>query len=203
MTLAPQIIFRHLVPTRSVEKRIEAEIASLAQVSDRLHSCRVMVAPAGEERESGNQYHVRVDLGLPGRQLVVGREPGDEKSHEDLHAAIRDAFAAARRQLEDYTGVLRGDVKQHTVDERHGEVARLMPGEGFGFVRAQDGHEVYFHKNSVSRDRFEDLHVGSWVAFTEEDGRDGPQAARLHLDRGLRPPSDALPGTSTSQAPRS
>src|SRR5262245_16889539 len=118
-TIAPQIMFRHLVQTRSIEKRIEEEIASLAKASERVHSCRVMVEPAGEQRESGNRYHVRIDLGVPGRHLVVGREPGDDASHEDLNVAIRDAFTAARRQLDEYSNVMRGDVKQHASDERH------------------------------------------------------------------------------------
>ena len=202
MQLAPQIVFRHLIPTRSVETRILAEVASLEKVYDRIHSCRVMVEPAGEQHQSGNQYHVRIDLGVPGRQLIVGRDPGDDAAHVDLHLAIRDAFDAARRMLEDHAREIRGGAKEHVPSERHGEVARLVPTEGFGFVRAVDGHEVYFHKNSVSRDRFEDLRVGSWVAFTEEEGRDGPQAARLHLDRGLRPASDAMSG-APSDAPRS
>jgi cold shock CspA family protein len=202
MQLAPQIVYRHLIPTRSVEARIQAEIAALEKFFDRIQSCRVMVEPSGEQHETGNQYHVRIDLAVPGRSIVVGRDPGDDAAHEDLHVAIRDSFAAARRLLADHAREARGEVKEHVSAERHGEVARLMPDKGFGFVRALDGHEVYFHKNSVSRDRFEDLHVGSWVAFTEEEGREGPQAARLHLDRTLRPPSDVIPG-ATSEAPRS
>jgi cold shock CspA family protein len=201
MQSAPQIVYRHLIPTRSVEARIQAEIQDLEKFEARITSCRVMVEPSGEQHATGNRYHVRIDLTVPGRELVVGRNPGDDASHVDLNVAIRDAFAAMRRLLQDHAREVRGDVKQHADAEAHGEVARLMPEQGFGFVRALDGHEVYFHRNSVSRDRFEDLRVGSWVAFTEEAGRDGPQAARLHLDRTMRPPHDALSG-APSEAPR-
>lgn len=194
MQTAPQVMFRHLVPTRSIEARIQSEVADLEKFFDRIQSVRVVVEPTGEQHRTGNRYHVRIDLAVPGRTLVIGRDPGDDGAHEDLYVAIRDAFAAARRVLEDHAREARGDVKQHVTAEAHGEVARLMPDKGFGFLRALDGHEVYFHKNSVFKDRFEDLHVGSWVTFTEEEGRDGPQAARLHIDRTMRPPHDALAG---------
>jgi len=44
---------------------------------------------------------------------VAGREPVEDHAREDLRVAIRDAFAAAQRQLQDYAREKRGDVKSH------------------------------------------------------------------------------------------
>jgi hypothetical protein len=56
---------------------------------------------------------VKVDLQVPSGQLVVSREPGHDHAHEDVYVALRDAFNAAVRQLEDYVRRQRGQVKQH------------------------------------------------------------------------------------------
>ena len=51
---------------------------------------------------------VRIDIGVPGKEIVVNRD-----HHEDVYVALRDAFDAAKRQLEDYVRISRGDVKNH------------------------------------------------------------------------------------------
>ena len=60
-------------------------------------------------------------------------------------------------------------------------VAKLWPELGYGFVLGGDGREIYFHRNSVADDAFERLAIGARVAYSEEDGADGPQASRLTL----------------------
>jgi cold shock CspA family protein len=57
---------------------------------------------------------------------------------------------------------------------------RLFPEDGFGFLEAPDGREVYFHRNSVL-EGFETLEVGSEVRFAEEQGIEGPQASTVSL----------------------
>jgi cold shock CspA family protein len=192
MALNPQIVFRHVEPTPALEARVRAEVADLERFYERITSCRVAVERSGPHHAKGTLYHVHIDLTVPGGEIVVRHEPMERRAHEDPYVAIGEAFASARRRLEDFAREQRGDVKHHAV-EAHGEVVRLEPDGDFGFLRATDGHEVYFHRNSLTRGRFEDLHVGSWVAFHEEDGRDGPQAARFHASGGPRPPSEVLP----------
>ena len=50
----------------------------------------------------GNLYHVRIDISVPGDEIVVSREPHKDHSHEDAYVTIRDAFDAAKRQLDGY-----------------------------------------------------------------------------------------------------
>ena len=69
-------------------------------------------------------------------------------AHEDFYVTMRDAFNAARRQLEDYVRRRRGKVKRHDV-EAHGLIKNLFPYEDYGVIETPDGREIYFHRNSV------------------------------------------------------
>jgi cold shock CspA family protein len=55
--------------------------------------------------------------------------------------------------------------------------------EGYGFIEASDGREIYFHRNSVLGDGFDDLEVGATVTFNEEQGERGPQASTVRRVR--------------------
>jgi cold shock CspA family protein len=62
-----------------------------------------------------------------------------------------------------------------------GTVARFDPATGYGFIEAGDGHEVYFHKNSVIDAPVRDIVAGTRVTFVEETGEKGPQASTVHI----------------------
>ena len=94
--------------------------------------------------------------------------------------AIRDAFDAARRQLEDYARIQRGDVKVHEIPD-YGRVIKLMPEEDYGVLQTPDGREIYFHRNSVLEAGFDALEVGSEVRYVEQEGDKGPQASTVHI----------------------
>jgi cold shock CspA family protein len=94
--------------------------------------------------------------------------------------AVRDAFDAVRRQLEDHVRRRRGDVKTHDAPS-HGRVASLFAERDYGFIEASDGSEVYFHRNSVVGGGFDKLAVGDEVRFSfhAEEGEKGPQASTV------------------------
>src|SRR5262249_41753743 len=104
-----------------------------------------------------------------------------------LSFAINDAFKRARRRLQDQARRVRGRVKQHET-QPVGTVTRLDSSGEFGFLQAADGHEVYFHRNSVLAGGFDQLEVGSRVSFSEAVGEKGPQASTVKLlgKHGLR-----------------
>jgi len=109
---------------------------------------------------------------------VVDREPEAHHAHEDVHVTIRDAFKEARRQLQDYAREIRGATKLHETPP-HGFVAKLFPQEGYGFIEAPDGREIYFHANSLLDVPFDQLTIGREVRFVEETGEQGPQATSV------------------------
>jgi len=188
MQVEPEIVVKGIQGDGEVEARVLEEVRDLEKFSDRITSCRVLVERSSHRHQRGDIYHVRVDLVVPGAEIVVRRDPSEHHAHEDVYVAIRDAFRAARRRLEDRTREQRGDVKSHDA-LAHGRVIRLAPEDDHGFLEAADGHHVYFHRNSLTRGRFEDLAIGSWVEYAEEEGREGPQAARVLLSKGLHPPA--------------
>ncbi len=94
--------------------------------------------------------------------------------------AIRDAFNAAGRQIEDYVRRARGDVKSHEAAP-HGRVKLLFSGESYGLIEASDGQDIYFHANSVTDGDFNRLNVGDEVRFVAQEGESekGPQASTV------------------------
>jgi cold shock CspA family protein len=106
----------------------------------------------------------------------VSHQPSDDRSHVHVEVVIKDAFAAARRQIEALAQRASGKVKLHEV-EAHGRVSKISAEEDYGFIATPDGREIYFHRNSVIDNAFDRLSVGSEVRFAEELGEKGAQAS--------------------------
>jgi len=176
-----QITFRNVDASPTVEAKIRERAHELEQFFGRIVSCRVVVE-APKRRHRGDLYHIRVDLKVPGKEIVVQRDPPEHQAHQDIYVAVRDCFDAVRRQLEDHVRQRRGDVKAHEVPS-HGRIASLIAEQDYGFIDASDGSEVYFHRNAVTDGGFERLKVGDEVRFTLHagEGEKGPQASSVAL----------------------
>ncbi|HEY6995238.1 MAG TPA: HPF/RaiA family ribosome-associated protein [Xanthobacteraceae bacterium] len=176
-----QIDFQGMHATAEVRAAIEQHVADLEQRFGRVTACRVVLKAPGGHHRTGGLYEVNIRLALPnGREVNVGRTPPADERHADLSFAVNDAFKHARRRLQDHVRRLQGQVKQH----EHQPIATVKTidasGE-FGFLEAADGHEVYFHRNSVLDGAFGHLTVGTQVTFAEEMGEKGPQASTVKL----------------------
>jgi len=108
----PQVTWRNIDPTDAERELVDDKISQLDSFSDQLLRCRVMVETPHPHGRTGNLAHVRIDMTLPGRELVVRRDPPEHQAHEELHVAIRDAFNAARRQLVDHTAKVRDQIRR-------------------------------------------------------------------------------------------
>ncbi|MBI4195422.1 MAG: HPF/RaiA family ribosome-associated protein [Betaproteobacteria bacterium] len=180
MQVPLQVTFRGLVHSEAVEAKIRERAAKLENYYDRIMGCRVTVEAEHRHHRRGNHYQVRIDVTVPGGELVASREPDEHHSYSDVYVAIRDAFDAMRRQLEDYARRRRGQVKEHETPP-HGRIVELHPAEGFGRIEAPDGGLIYFHRNSVVDADFDQLEVGAEVRFDVEMGDRGPQATTVYL----------------------
>ena len=89
-----QITFRDMEPSEALEARIRAKAGKLDQIEHRITGCHVVVERLSARHRSGNDFAVRIDLRVPGREIVV-----DGVRHEDAYVAVRDAFEAATRML--------------------------------------------------------------------------------------------------------
>jgi cold shock CspA family protein len=180
MKLPLQIAFRDIPPSEALEADIRKRAAKLDQVFDHIMSCRVVVEVPHGHHHKGRLYHVSIDLTVPGEELVVNRSAEKNHAHENAYVAVRDAFNAARRKLQDFARKQRGEVKNHQAPD-HGTITQLMPMEDFGRIATADGRDVYFHRNSILDVDFDQLKIGDEVRYAEEDGEAGPQASSLHL----------------------
>jgi cold shock CspA family protein/ribosome-associated translation inhibitor RaiA len=180
MQVPVQIAFHHLECSEAPERLIEEKAAWLERFCDRITSCRVVVEAPHRRHRRGNGYQVRIDLAVPGAEIVVRRDPPLCLADRDLRAAIGQAFDAARRRLEEYARCRRKDVKSREAPPQ-GRVSRLFPAGGYGFLMTPDGREVYFHHNAVLRGDFAHLRVGAEVNFVEGAGEEGPQASTVRL----------------------
>jgi ribosomal subunit interface protein len=114
MQIPLEISFRNMDPSPAVEARIREKAAKLERFHDRIIGCTVVVEAPHKHHHKGKLYSVHIDISLPGKDVVVDRAKPLDHAHEDVYVALRDAFDAAVRQLEDHTRRMRGDVKSHT-----------------------------------------------------------------------------------------
>ncbi len=170
-----QITFRDIEQSDALEAHIREKAEKLETFFEPIMSCRVVVEMPHQHKQQGKFFNVRVDVGVPGKEIVVNRD-----KHEDVYVALRDAFDATKRQLDDYSRRLRGETKSHP-QEHTGLVARLVPEEGYGFIRAADGEEFYFHADNLVNINFNQLQEGVAVKFIEEMAAEGPQAKRVSV----------------------
>lgn len=108
MQIPLQVTLKDMPQSDAVESRIREKTEKLSRFYDRIMSCRVVVETPQRHQHQGKLYSVRIDLTVPGAELVANRA-----QDEDVYVAIRDAFVAITRQLEDFARRQRGEVKTH------------------------------------------------------------------------------------------
>ncbi len=60
-----------------------------------------------------------------------------------------------------------------------GKIKRLIRERGFGFITAEDGKEVFFHRSALEGENFDALEEGASVEFDLEEGPKGPRATNV------------------------
>ena len=174
-----QITFRDLPSSPTITAYVEKRAAKLESLFHRMVNCHVVVEEPHRHNRQGKKFHVRIDMLVPGKELVVSRTPEDSK--EDLYAALDEAFGDAERVLEEHSRQLQPGTKTHARPP-HGVVAKVFHDRGYGFIEADgDGHEIYFHRNAILDAKFERVTVGTKVRYAEEDGDKGPQASTVYV----------------------
>ncbi len=173
-----RIAFRNIEPPIGAEEEVRTRAGELERFFDRIIACSVVVEAHHKHQHQGNLYHVRIELIVPEREIIVRREPPEHHAHEDMHVAVRDAFGAAQRQLQDHAREMRGDVKTH-VAPTIGTIVRLF--QDYGFLITETGDEVYMHRNAVLGRGFDKLNAGDKVRYVvhEGEGEQGAQASTV------------------------
>jgi ribosome-associated translation inhibitor RaiA len=92
-----EIALRGIPASGALERYIGDEARRLHGICDRIRSCQLIAEAQQREKEQGARLAVRLEIMLPGTEVVVNREHGS-----DIYAAVHDAFAAAGRQLREH-----------------------------------------------------------------------------------------------------
>jgi ribosomal subunit interface protein len=99
-----QISFRGMEPSDAVEARIRERVERLERIAERITSCHVVVQEPHRHHHKGKLFDIRIQVRIPGEELVVTREGSNNHAYEDVYVALRDAFSAMERKLEDLAG---------------------------------------------------------------------------------------------------
>jgi ribosomal subunit interface protein len=137
MTLPLELTLRDIPASDAIEATVRKRAEKLESLYDHILGFHVLIESPHRHHHKGKLYRARVIVNVPGGQVVVKRNPGAHASHEDIYVAIRDAFDAAKRQLQDYAARRRGDVKQHRV------APLLVDTPSYGFMETGEGDKVY------------------------------------------------------------
>ena len=173
MKLPLEVSARDVRINDETEELIRDKASKLNRFYDQIIGCRVKVDVPHRSQRRGTLYSVRIDITVPGGEVIVKREPD-----QDLHVAIVNSFETAQRRVKEYAEKQRGAVKTHS-EKPVARVIRLFPEQGYGFLVTPEGREVYFHENAVLDGKFQALNVGTEVTFIEKSGDKGAQASSV------------------------
>ncbi len=97
-----QVTFRDVPVSDAVSVAAEKQAAKLKARCGWITGCRVVIGRPHHRGVQGSLYRVRIDLTMPRDEIVVNREHRFDHTHEDPYLALRAAFAAARRRLDEH-----------------------------------------------------------------------------------------------------
>jgi ribosomal subunit interface protein len=174
MDLKPQITFKNIPHSITLEKNILQRIKKIEQFYTHLVRCDVVIEQTQKHKQKGKLFQPRIVVSVPGDTITV-----NHASHEDPYIAVRHAFEALQRRLKAFAKKQRGEVKTHDTT-LHGNITRLFNAEAFGFIETE--HEEYYFTNfNVNNARFDDLKVGLMVEFIPNEGDGGLLAHRVNV----------------------
>lgn len=164
----------------AISEIVREHVDRLEKLNDKVISCHVIISKPHRKHHQGNTYQVKLRIHLAGTNIIIDKDPGKNHAHEDIRVTIRDAFLAAKRKVEDFSKIRSGLVKEK-VRPLHAKILRVLPAEDCGFVLSEDQRELYFHRNALLNGKFDSLHPGQEVRFSETLGDNGPQISSMEV----------------------
>jgi ribosome-associated translation inhibitor RaiA len=94
-----KVTIRHMEPSPAAREEIARRADKLFEIAPRLGRCEVVLEAPHHHSRHGEAFHVRIELSMPGGELVIDNEPD-----LDAYASIRRSFEAAERRLATFLG---------------------------------------------------------------------------------------------------
>jgi ribosome-associated translation inhibitor RaiA len=111
MQVPLQIKFQYMEPSAAIEDRVRERCHKLQRFAEHVTCCRVTVDAPHKHQDKTGLYRVSIDITLPDEVTGAPSHAEQQHTHENVEVAIREAFEAARRQLEDYARQRRAYIK--------------------------------------------------------------------------------------------
>ena len=186
MTVPTDITFQGIAHSDAIEARVRERVARLEAMSPDMHKCHVWVRSPHKQHKA-TQYVIDVSAEMPGKTLAISRHPGDDNAHTDVYVAIRDAFNAMERKLRKWSDTRKGRPEVHE-QPMQGRIASLDGYNECGQIQTTDGRLIYFHRNAVLGNGFDDLNEGDTVELNIDykDADEGPHASFVRQVGSMR-----------------
>ena len=181
MQIEPIISYQNLDHSPVVEDLVRERIEALEKRYDRITGCEVTMDAPQKRKRHGRVFRVRLNLRLPGQDLSVSREVAQGSAQDDLILAVNRAFSAAEKAVKKRKKVMGGVEVKHHAPVLHGKIAELEPELGHGWIRGDDGKMVYFQRDSLTSNDWDQLKTGTRLRFREMEGDKGPYATAVTL----------------------
>ena len=188
-----QIAFKNMATSEFLEELIRERVGRLQRFHPNITGARVVVEVPHRSPESGKvPIGIAVEIDVPGQSAVVAKGEQDRREMKgDQSAIVNRVFETVERRLEQIAAIRKGEVKQHGSVGDTGVVVRIFPEQNYGFVEVKDLPDLYFSRQVVAADAFDDIEIGTVVHVTRaaSEGPMGPQASSIKLLGGRRSPS--------------
>jgi ribosomal subunit interface protein len=114
-----EITFHGIERSEAVEARVKEKFKRIEAHFERITHARVVIEAPQRRTPLPKFFHIRIDIGIPGHKpIVVKHEPDADHAHTDVMLAVRDAFSAAQRQLDDLSDRLDKQARHEKVRRR-------------------------------------------------------------------------------------
>ena len=102
MQVPLDITFENSEPSEAIRSEVEKQAKRLEKFHDRITSCNVAVIAPQTRHRKGDLFKIDIRIAMPEhKDILVTKTHGDAPEHEHIAVAIKDAFGAAQRQIED------------------------------------------------------------------------------------------------------
>lgn len=181
MQIEPIISYQNLDHSPAVEELVHTRIKALEKRYERITGCEVTLDAPQKKKRHGRVFRVRLYLRLPGPDLSFSRAVSQGSAQDDLMLAVNRAFSAAEKAVKKRKKVRVGIEVKHHPPVLHGEIIELEPELGHGWVRADNGHRIYFQRDSMTSNDWNRLKTGKRLRFRALEGEKGPYATAVTL----------------------
>jgi hypothetical protein len=169
----PRVAWLGIEPSERMAALVTRHAQAIARHHPRLIGLDVALAAPQKRRVSGRGFEARLRAEVPGPDVTVSRSVRQGEADADLELAVNRAFAALERRLREQGREMGREEVKHHPPVVHGEVVEIEPELGYGYLRADDGREVYFQADSLVEGRWEHIGTGDRLRFREMEGEKG------------------------------